>query len=156
MVAATSFHWVDPAVRASKPATILRPGGVLAIVSTNQVSDPVDRGYFAASEPIYREYFPGETVTSTTPDRRDVTPPEYAELSANPRFGAPSLHRYDWDQRYTTAQYLDLVRSYSNTARLPFDSRRRFLDALEQFIDSTFGGYVVRPLVMALTCATSR
>lgn len=27
---------------------------------------------------------------------------------------------------------------------------------LEQFIDATFGGYVVRPLVMALTCATSR
>ena len=39
VVAATSFHWLDPAVRIAKPASALRPGGALAVISTHHVSD---------------------------------------------------------------------------------------------------------------------
>jgi SAM-dependent methyltransferase len=34
---ATAFHWVDPAVRVSKSADALRPGGILATVGTEHI-----------------------------------------------------------------------------------------------------------------------
>lgn len=152
VVAATSFHWVDPAVRLLKSATILKPGGVLAVIDTNQVADPVDRGYFAASQQIYDRYFPGE-APQLTPGR-DVVPPAFDELRRCGPFGKAELYRYDWDQRYSAASYLDLVRSYSNTAQLPPAVREAFLADLGAFIDGKFAGYVIRPLVITLCVAT--
>lgn len=35
VLAATSFHWLDPAVRVTKSAAALRPGGVLATIATS-------------------------------------------------------------------------------------------------------------------------
>lgn len=151
VVAATSFHWVDPAVRLMKSAAILKPGGVFAVIDTNQVADVVDRGYFAASQPIYDRYFPGERLTKVP--GRDVVPPVFRELRRSGLFGQPELYRYDWDQRYTTSEYLDLVRSYSNTARLGLVAREAFLADLAAFIDAEFEGHVVRPLVITLCCA---
>lgn len=152
IVAATSFHWVDRSVRTRKSHAILKPAGLLAIIDTNQVADPIDRGYFAASQPIYDRYFPDAEAPSSLPTR-DVVPLAFAELEQSPLFASPSLHRYDWDQRYTTAEYVDLVRSYSNTAQLEPAMRHAFLADLAAFIDAEFGGYVVRPLVMTLCCA---
>lgn len=155
LVAATSFHWVEPFARAEKAPSVLKPGGLLAVVGTNQVADAVDRGYFQASQPIYDKHFPGAGPPAQTPGR-DVVPPEFEELRANPRVDEPELFRYDWDQRYTTAEYLDLVRSYSNTAQMAPAARAAFLADLGAFIDHEFGGYVIRPLVITLSCARRR
>ena len=38
VVAATSFHWLDPAVRLGKIKHALRPGGALAVISTHHVA----------------------------------------------------------------------------------------------------------------------
>jgi SAM-dependent methyltransferase len=152
VVAATAFHWVDPAVRLEKPHAILRPGGLLAVIDTNQVADPIDRGYFAASQPIYDRFFPG-TPLDPTPPGRDVAPPILGELRASRLYEPATLFRYDWDQRYSTARYLDLVRSYSNSARLDPAARSAFLATLAAFIDAEFDGYVVRPLVITLCLA---
>jgi protein-L-isoaspartate O-methyltransferase len=43
VVAATSFHWVDPAVRVRKSADALRPGGSLAVISTHHVAGGTNR-----------------------------------------------------------------------------------------------------------------
>ncbi|MBE0608970.1 MAG: methyltransferase domain-containing protein [Dehalococcoidia bacterium] len=152
IVAATSFHWVDSSIRLAKSHTILKAGGLLAVIDTIQVADRIDRGYFAASQPIYDRYFPGDAPPRPLPTR-DVVPPALTELLESALFASPSLHRYDWDQRYTTAEYLDLVRSYSNTAQLEPDTRHAFLADLAAFIDAGFEGHVVRPLVITLCCA---
>jgi SAM-dependent methyltransferase len=152
IVGATSFHWVDPSVRLARSHAILKPGGLLAVIDTNQVADPADRGYFAASQPIYDRYFPDETPPPPLPGR-GVIPAVFEEMRDSALFASPSLFRYDWDQRYTTSEYLDLVRSYSNTAQLEPALREAFLADLAAFIHSEFGGYVVRPLVITLCCA---
>ena len=38
VVAATAWHWLDPAVRVAKAAAALRPGGTLATVATHHVA----------------------------------------------------------------------------------------------------------------------
>lgn len=156
LVAATSFHWVDPVARTEQAPAVVKPCGYLAIVGTNQVESAVDRGYFAASHPIYRKHFPNEPANLPPTPGRDVVPPEFEELRANPRLEKPELFRYDWDQRYTTTQYLDLVRSYSNTAQMAPAQRQAFLADLAAFIDAEFDGYVIRPLVITLSLARRR
>src|SRR5437660_921275 len=37
---ATAYHWVTPAAQLDRPATILKSGGVVAIVDLNQVDSP--------------------------------------------------------------------------------------------------------------------
>ena len=152
IIAATSFHWVDARVRLTKAHALLKPAGVLAVVDTNQVADPIDRGYFAASQPIYDRYFPGEPPPAPLPGR-GVIPPVIEEIRRSGLFESPALIRHDWDQRYTTSEYLDLVRSYSNTAQLEPAPREALLADLAAFIDAEFEGYVVRPLVITLCCA---
>lgn len=80
-------------------------------------------------------------------------PPEFEELRANPRLEEPELFRYAWDQHYTTGQYLDLLRSYSTTARMAAPARDAFLEELRTFIDKEFEGYVIRPLTITLSLA---
>jgi 2-polyprenyl-3-methyl-5-hydroxy-6-metoxy-1,4-benzoquinol methylase len=45
IVSATAFHWVDPEVRFSKSARLLRPGGWLALLAIGErYDDPLNRG----------------------------------------------------------------------------------------------------------------
>lgn len=155
VVAATAYHWLDPAVRVAKAHSVLRPGGVLAVIDTVQVESPADRGYFAASQSIYDRYFPGEDP-GVAPRPEQVRPPAIDELRASPLFDVPRLWTWPWDQRYETARYIDLVRSYSGTNRMPLDQREAFLADLAAFIDRDWDGYVVRPLVISLVAARSR
>jgi len=146
--AATSFHWVDADLRYPKVLSLLRPGGVLAIVHPHQIPSEVDRGYFAASQPIYDRYFPGVEWNDLLDP--EVTPPEVAEIIDTQAFEQVELFRYRFDQRYTTSEYIDLVRSYSGTNQLKPDAREEFLADLATFIDTEFEGYVIRPLVLTL------
>ncbi len=150
--AATSFHWVDPHVRLKKAHDLLRPGGAIAIVSTNQVRSEADKGYFARCQPIYRKYFPGEDAPELqTAD--EVVPPEFPEIAVSDLFGEPELHRYGWDQTYTTAQYADLLRSYSGTNMMERDAREGLVSELCALADMEFGGSITRPLIITLTLA---
>ena len=154
VLAATSFHWVDSDVRYAKTLELLRDGGALAVIGTNQIASEVDRGYFAASQPIYERYFPGEFVDELPGE--DVTPPEVGEVLEHEAFEGVELFRYRWDQQYSAGEYADLVRSYSGTQRLDAAGREAFVGELAAFIESDFDGTVVRPLVLTLLLARKR
>jgi SAM-dependent methyltransferase len=131
--AATSWHWVDPEVRLRKARDVLAGGGAIAIVSTNQISSDVDRGYFATSQAVYRRYFPEEDVPHLHGE--DVVPEEFEEVEASALFGPSQLHRYRWDQTYSTADYADLMRSYSNMQMMPETDRESLIAELSELID---------------------
>ena len=58
VVAFTSFHWVDEAVRYSKPARLLRPGGHLAATITRPVTVPGGDTFFADGQEDYDAIVP--------------------------------------------------------------------------------------------------
>ena len=147
--AATAFHWVDPAVRYVKSHDLLRLGGVLAVVSTNQIRSDADHGYFARVQPLYRRYYPDEEAPDVPGE--DVVPAELGEMQSGGLFEDVTLHRYRWDQTYTSAQYGDLVRSYANTQAMERSKAESLIAELCRVIDDEFGGSMVRPLVMTLT-----
>jgi hypothetical protein len=147
-VSATAFHWIDPTVRLVKAHRVLRDGGAIGIIDTNQIASPADRGFFDACFPIYLRYRPDEKNHALFGE--DVVPDIHAEIEASPLFDDVRLHRYRWDQRYPTAMYADLVRSYGRSQTMPRDEREALIADLSHLIDTDFDGYVVRPLVITL------
>ena len=150
--AATAYDWISATAQTDRPAAILRPGGVIAIVDLVQVDSPEDRGFFAAAQFIYDKYGEGHTGPPA-PTRELVDPPIRAALDADTRFERVALRRYDWNQTYTAADYRNLMLSYSGTQMMGETERVGLLDDMQSFINSNFGGLVTRPLVVALTTA---
>jgi SAM-dependent methyltransferase len=152
---ATAYHWVSREAQTDRPAAILRPGGVLAIVDLTQVDSPDDLGFFDAAQPIYQRYGQGHTGPRA-PTRGNVDPAIRAALAADRRFDSVAVRRYDWNQTYSAADYRKLMLSYSGTQLMEQSDRVGLLNDVESLVQSDFGGVVTRPLVVTLTTATLR
>jgi SAM-dependent methyltransferase len=150
---ATAYHWVTPAAQRDRPAAILEPGGILAIVDLNQVDSPDDDGFFDAVQPIYERYGQGHTGPPA-PERESVNPAIRQSLSQDRRFVRVEVHSYDWNQTYTASAYRKLMLSYSGTQMMNPGECKGLLDDIEAFIQERFSGQIIRPLVVTLTTAT--
>lgn len=149
---ANAYHWISPTAQTDRPARILRPGGVVAIVDLIQVDASEDHGFFAAAQSIYERY--GEGHKGPPPPTRDqVEPLLRAVLEADRRFEHVAVHRYDWDHTYSAPDYRNLMLSYSSTQMMNELDRLGLLDDIESLIRNDFGGTVTRPLVVTLTTA---
>ncbi len=149
---ASAYHWISREGQTDRPAEILGPGGLVAIVDLIQVDSPSDAGFFAAAQPIYERFGQGHTGPPA-PKRENVDPAIRAVLDADPRFDSVGVRRYDWDQTYSASEYRDLMLSFSATQMMEESDRFGLLVEIESFIRSDFGGVVTRPLVATLTTA---
>lgn len=142
VLAATAFAWVDPAVRVPKSADALRPGGVLATVRTHHVAGGTEE-FFAAAQGCYERFDP-----ATPPGLRlrpgSAVPEDRDDLRGEERFGPPVFHRYEWEAAYSTAEYLDLLRTYSGHRALPAGARDALLACLAGLIDGRHGGRIAK------------
>ncbi|MFT4217960.1 MAG: hypothetical protein QM619_12370 [Micropruina sp.] len=150
---ATAYHWISQPAQTDRPAALLRPGGVVAIVDLSQVDSPDDGGFFAASQLIYPRYGQGHTGPPA-PYREQVDPAIRQVLDADDRFDAVTVRQYDWNQSCIAADYRQLMLSYSVTQMMDSADRRGLLDDMEAFISDHAGGSITRPLVVTLTTAT--
>lgn len=149
---AAAYHWISPRAQTDRPATILRAGGVVAIVNLTQVDSPDDAGFFAACQPIYERYGQGHTGPPV-PTRDAVDLPMRQVLETDGRFGPATVRHYDWNQTYTASEYRQLLLTYSGTQMMKEPERTALLDDMEAFIRARFDGSVTRPLVATLTTA---
>jgi len=149
---ASAYHWISPAKQLDRPAALLKPQGVFAVVDLIQVDSPNDRGFFAAAQPIYEQHGQGH-VGPPAPKREQADPPIRIALESDRRFERVAIRRYDWDQTYTAAQYRDLMLSDSRRQMMDPQPRERLLDDVESFIKDEFADCVVRPLVVTMTTA---
>ena len=90
---ATAYHWISLEAQTDRPAAILRPGGLVAIVDTIQVDSPEDAGFFAAAQPIYERYGQGH-AGPPAPTRGSVDPAIRSVLDADRRFDSVAVHHY--------------------------------------------------------------
>jgi SAM-dependent methyltransferase len=149
---ATAYHWISAKAQVDRPASVLKPGGLVAIVDVNQVSSPEDKGFFVAAQPIYGRYGAGHTGPPA-PERNAVDPPMHRVLRGDPRFSEVGLRTYDWDQTYSAAGYRKLMLTYSGTQMMTPPARQGLLDDMENFIRQQFDDQVTRPIVITLTTA---
>jgi SAM-dependent methyltransferase len=139
-VAATSWHWVDPAVRVVKAADALNPGGLLAIISTEHVKGGTLE-FFRDVQPIY-EHFDPATPPGLTLTESDDIPYDDTEFAGV--FGPVAVRRYHLDITYTASEYLDLLSTYSGHIALPGDARQGLFDGIADLIDNRHGGAITK------------
>ncbi|WP_220501901.1 class I SAM-dependent methyltransferase [Microbispora sp. H10670] len=149
--AATSFHWLDPATRVGRSADALRPGGLLAVVSTEHVAGGSE-AFFAEVQRCYERWDPATPPGLRLTPANDI-PYDSGEIDDSGRFGPVRFHRYEWDHAYTTREYLDLLNTYSGHRALPAEARAGLLGCIAALIDGRYGGRIVKRYLTQLALA---
>jgi len=135
-IAATSFHWLDPAIRYTKVSQILQRGGSLAVFSNVHIQR--DEGFFAEVQNIYRK-------TAPTLCRAKSKVPE--PLGTGPGldlFEKPITKRYPWDEQYTAEEYIALLGTYSDHINLPKPECEELFRAITELINAHYKGVIAK------------
>ncbi len=154
VVVANAFHWLDPDLRLTKPPTLLRPGGSLAIVRPQHVRGGTP-GFSEQSQHAYVDCGLADDLTFRPP-RPDELPASYPELEGVSAYARVRRERLELPSRYTTAEFAGLLQTDSLVNTLDPGPRARFLDDITSLIDSSFGGVVERNYLYELIVATRR
>jgi SAM-dependent methyltransferase len=149
VLSATAFHWIDPEIRVPKSADALRPGGVLAVVSTHHIAGGSEK-FWVDVQSCYRRFTSDADEDGMPP--ADEIPKDSAEIDASGRFGPTHFRRYEWEQTYTTAEYLDLISSYSGHIALTTQARDGLYDCINALIEAA-GGSITKRYLTQLTAA---
>lgn len=151
VMAATSFGWVDRTVRYSKSAQALKAKGWLAVFDNRHVAGG-DNAFFDAVQACYERFMPGTPPGLKLPDPSEIRD-NATELEATRLFGAPEFRRYYWEQRYTTAEYLDVLSTYSGHILLSRHQRGALFDCITELIESKFDGAIRKAYLTHLLVA---
>ena len=151
VLSATAYHWLDPAVRLDRIAAALRPGGTLAIVWSRHVRGGT-QAFFDAAQACYSRFGGDDPAMDLLPEE-DVRP-RTAELEASSRFERIEAARFPVEIAYRTPDYLDLLRTYSDTAALPEAARDDLLGCIGALLDDRFEGRAVKRYAFDLVLAT--
>ena len=69
------------------------------------------------------------------------------------RFGPATFRRYEWEATYSTAEYIDLLLTYSGHLALDPEARGRLLGCIAELIDSRYDGRLTKRYLTELRVA---
>jgi SAM-dependent methyltransferase len=155
VIAAQSWHWVDPVTGAAKAAQVLRPSGRLAIFGHVYEPPAEVAGPFAAAR---RRVVP-DAPFANLPARRplDLYQSAYAKIADKIRetgqFREPEQWRFDWEQSYTRDQWLALLPTTGGLTRLRPDHLADILGEVGTAIDALGGAFTMSYTTLATSAA---
>ncbi len=153
LVAGQAWHWVDPVAGAHKAAQVVRPGGRVAHAWNIPSFDDNLR---ASLDAVYERLATGRAQPTVPHRRRDGHQHDSERaLVATGAFEPPSHPEYEYDQRYSTAEWLAQLETHSDHHLLPDDDRARLLAAVGAAIDEHGGSFVMH-YVCEVTLFTRR
>jgi SAM-dependent methyltransferase len=174
IVSATAFHWTDPDVSFAKAATLLRPGGSLALLTNahGSTGTHTDERVAQPIRDLHRRFAP-EVGSWTFPTHEDVRaraeaggdiaavwsrverklaePPSVTDL-----FEPPLVSTYPWMASYDRPGYLAMLASQSSYALMNPTRREQLLEAVGRVIDERLGGTVTKEYITVLAIARRR
>ncbi|MBV9385018.1 MAG: class I SAM-dependent methyltransferase [Chroococcidiopsidaceae cyanobacterium CP_BM_ER_R8_30] len=153
VLAATAFHWLDPAISYPKAACALRTGGAIALFWNLHVHSDTSSGFFEAVQQLYRRFAP-ELVTDDKPlPRPDEVEDKTGEIEQTGLFGKVTQSKYRWDAAYDAASYIDVLNTYSGHIDLDSSKRERLLHEIAELIDTKFNGRIIKGYLTTLYIA---
>jgi len=136
VIAATSFHWIDPAIAYVKSAAVLKPNGSLAVFWNKAIRR--DEGFFMRVQDVYRACAPSLGSAAAEMERYE------AEPANNALFWDPIVRSYRWTKEYSAEEYIDLLGTYSDHISLPNSERRALFSGIADLIRREYGGRVLK------------
>ena len=154
VLSAMAFHWIAPDAGCAKAASVLKPGGAIALVWHLDVSQ--DTPFWQATEPIYEAYFHPPEKSHTTVASLAERAAVYAEaIDCSGAFGPVQEARQAWEKTFRNGDYLKLLHTFSDHRTLPEPDKTRFFRAIEDAVER-FDGAVHRRYETLLLLARRR
>ena len=153
ITAAQAWHWVDPAVGATKAAEVLDDGGAVGVFWN--LGDPPPE-LAARLRPIYRQLEPAlaRDATSLGNSHPSVDAAD-ASLRQSGAFEPPHTLRFAWHRSYDTASWLDHLQTHSDHQTLPPERLERLLTAVAEAVEG-IGGTFEMPYETVLVLAARK
>ena len=156
VVAAQSWHWVDPVAGAVKAADVLHAGGLLAVFGhVFEPPAPVAEAFATA----FRRVAP-DSPFANGPARRPVELYEslYAGIAdavrQTGRFAEPEAWRFDWRQDYTRDEWLEVLPTTGGLTILAPAATAEILDAAGAAVDAMGGGFTLEYVTLGTAATT--
>jgi SAM-dependent methyltransferase len=154
LVAAASWHWVDPAIGWRRAHDLLVPGGSLALLGHVVVRRAEEPEVYAATAELHERFAPGNPDWGHPPLEAEVLgtgegwgPPHEPPDGL---FGPTTVRWYPVVQHLDGAGFADLLRTTSTYRRLDAAVREPLLDAIAERIRSRMGDRAVRRYLTVL------
>jgi SAM-dependent methyltransferase len=153
LVAASSWHWVDPSIGWPRAHHVLRPGGWMALLGNVVVRRPGELEVYAETADLHESSAPGQPGWGHPPLEDDVrTTNEGWGLVEDPGgwFGPTIVRWYPTVQWFNGEGFADLLRSTSLYRGLDRDVREPLLDAIADRIRTRMGDRAPRRYLSVL------
>lgn len=153
LVAASSWHWVDPSTGWRRAHDVLRPGGWLALLGNVVVRREGEPEVYAETADLHTRFSPGNPGWGHPPLEEDVraTDEGWGPIDGpGDLFGPTTVRWYPTVQWFDGAGFADLLRSTSLYRRLDDDVREPLLDAIAERIRTEMGDRAPRRYVSVL------
>jgi len=140
LTAAQAWHWVDPAVGPAKAASVIRPGGRLALFWSHLTHRP---DALAPLTAVYRRYAPElaeDSLALGSIAGRDDFRQDLLAVGQSGGFDPLEVGFFDWHLEYPAGRWLDYLGTCSDHIALQADRRDALLEAVGRLIDRDLGG----------------
>jgi SAM-dependent methyltransferase len=154
VTAFTCFHWLNPATRAGFLASLVKPGGLLAVVDTHHIANYPDEPsapFFVESQAIHDQWMPNKQTNFQLPTPDQIKP--RLPLLTHDTLTPMVEHRVELDITYSAAKYVDVLETYSSHLALNPDTRRDLLGEIAACINNNYGGSIVKRYLYTLSLA---
>jgi SAM-dependent methyltransferase len=153
--AATSWHWIDPAVKHRRAWEVLRPGGYLAVWEAAHVAPAGGDTFFDDLQEVYDDIGEGLPPGTAMPRPEDL-PDGTAEIEASGLFADVAARRFDWEITYTADEYIRLLDTFSGPIAMAAWKRDRLYAEIRRRLASRPDGRLRRHWGAVLRVARRR
>jgi SAM-dependent methyltransferase len=152
--AATAWHWLDPSTRYGKAARLLKPGGLLALVTGGHAFPKEFDPFFTDIQPCYDAM--GEGFGKWPPPPPEEIPDERQAIEGSGLFEDVRARRFLWAVDYTADSYIDLLNTYSGHIAMNKSKRDLLQAEIRQRIRARPSGQVRKHYLSILHIARLR
>ena len=159
LIAGQTWHWVDPLLGAAKAATVLRPGGRIALFwNAMSLSPEVAEAFSGVYRrvvpefPFFRNGAPGGVTSYAPLFGRAADGLRQARPGA---FDEPSQWHFGWERPYTKDDWLEQVPTFGGHSQLPPDKLAELLDGIGDVIVSVGGSFTMGYTAVVVTASRS-
>jgi SAM-dependent methyltransferase len=155
VLAGQTWHWVEPVAGAAKAAASLRPGGRIAVFwNVQQVPPELARAFAEA----YQRALPDSPFGGGQGNPLDAYERICARAADGIRstgaFEEPERWRVDWEQRYTTGEWLELVPTFGGHSLFPRPALQQLMSDMAEAIEARGGSFTMGYACVAVTATT--